>query len=548
MYLQVLLFAVVGQLSSASSDGLPTTVTEDSGVCSGTPLSSFSAHHSPFFRVSDGLPPNLDFTVFAVRQHGATSADPPLQKRAGCIDTSGHGTAVADRRSPIMYLQVLLFAVVGQLSSASSDGLPTTVTEDSGVCSGTPLSSFSTHHSPFFRVSDGLPPNLDFTVFAVRQHGATSADPPLQKRAGCIDTSGHGTAAADRRSPIMYLQVLLFAVVGQLSSASSDGLPTTVTEDSGVCSGTPLSSFSAHHSPFFRVSDGLPPSLDFTVFAVRQHGATSSDPPLQKRAGCIDTSGHGTAAADRRSPIMYLQVLLFAVVGQLSSASSDGLPTTVTEDSGVCSGTPLSSFSAHHSPFFRVSDGLPPNLDFTVFAVRQHGATSADPPLQKRAGCIDTSGHGTAAADRRSPIMYLQVLLFAVVGQLSSASSDGLPTTVTEDSGVCSGTPLSSFSAHHSPFFRVSDGLPPNLDFTVFAVRQHGATSADPPLQKRAGCIDTSGHGTAAADRRSPIMYLQWSRCSHRSFGTVCAGGPVVSIASGKAPDSRVRKVGFVGE
>ncbi|XP_075725462.1 uncharacterized protein LOC119180271 isoform X1 [Rhipicephalus microplus] len=206
---------------------------------------------------------------------------------------------------------------------------------------------------------------------------------------------------------------------------------------------------------------------------------------------------------------MYLQVLLFAVVGQLSSASSDGLPTTVTEDSGVCSGTPLSSFSAHHSPFFRVSDGLPPNLDFTVFAVRQHGATSADPPLQKRAGCIDTSGHGTAAADRRSPIMYLQVLLFAVVGQLSSASSDGLPTTVTEDSGVCSGTPLSSFSAHHSPFFRVSDGLPPNLDFTVFAVRQHGATSADPPLQKRAGCIDTSGHGTAAADRRSPIMYLQ---------------------------------------
>ncbi|KAL3208812.1 hypothetical protein MRX96_052449 [Rhipicephalus microplus] len=105
--------------------------------------------------------------------------------------------------------------------------------------------------------------------------------------------------------------------------------------------------------------------------------------------------------------------------------------------------------------------------------------------------------------------MYLQVLLFAVVGQLSSASSDGLPTTVTEDSGMCSGTPLSSFSAHHSPFFRVSDGLPPNLDFTVFAVRQHGATSADPPLQKRAGCIDTSGHGTAAADRRSPIMYLQ---------------------------------------
>ncbi|KAL3220614.1 hypothetical protein MRX96_050336 [Rhipicephalus microplus] len=105
--------------------------------------------------------------------------------------------------------------------------------------------------------------------------------------------------------------------------------------------------------------------------------------------------------------------------------------------------------------------------------------------------------------------MYLQVLLFAVVGQLSSASSDGLPTTVTEDSGVCSGTPLSSFSTHHSPFFRVSDGLPPNLDFTVFAVRQHGATSADPPLQKRAGCIDTSGHGTAAADRRSPIVYLQ---------------------------------------
>ncbi|KAL3225114.1 hypothetical protein MRX96_004695 [Rhipicephalus microplus] len=45
-------------------------------------------------------------------------------------------------------------------------------------------------------------------------------------------------------------------------------------------------------------------------------------------------------------------------------------------------------------------------------------------------------------------------LLFAVVGQLSSASSDGLPTTVTEDSGVCSGTPLSSFSAHHSPFFQ----------------------------------------------------------------------------------------------
>ncbi|KAL3205884.1 hypothetical protein MRX96_040565 [Rhipicephalus microplus] len=106
-----------------------------------------------------------------------------------------------------MYLQVLLFAVVGQLSSASSDGLPSTVTEDSGMCSGTPLSSCSTHHSPFFRVSDGLPPNLDFTVFAVRQHGATSADPPLQKRAGCIDTSGHGTAAADRCSPIMYLQV-----------------------------------------------------------------------------------------------------------------------------------------------------------------------------------------------------------------------------------------------------------------------------------------------------------------------------------------------------
>ncbi|KAL3207717.1 hypothetical protein MRX96_039556 [Rhipicephalus microplus] len=119
---------------------------------------------------------------------------------------------------------------------------------------------------------------------------------------------------------------------------------------------------------------------------------------------------------------MYLQVLLFAVVGQLLSASSDGLPTTVTEDSGVCSGTRLSSFSAHHSPCFRVSDGLPPNLDFTVFAVRQHGATSADPPLQKRAGCIDTSGHGTAAADQCSPIMYLQVPLFAVVGQLSSAS------------------------------------------------------------------------------------------------------------------------------
>ncbi|XP_075738079.1 uncharacterized protein LOC142777492 [Rhipicephalus microplus] len=223
---------------------------------------------------------------------------------------------------------------------------------------------------------------------------------------------------------------------------------------------------------------------------------------------------------------MYLQVVLFAVVGQLSSASSDGLPTTVTEDSGVCSGTPLSSFSAHHSPFFRVSDGLPPNLDFTVFAVRQHGATSADPPLQKRAGCIDTSGHGTAAADRRSPIMYLQVLLFAVVGQLSSASSDGLPTTVTEDSGVCSGTPLSSFSAHHSPFFRVSDGLPPNLDFTVFAVRQHGATSADPPLQKRAGCIDTSGHGTAAADRRSPIMYLQdLSRHLHIVSSSHCLNG-----------------------
>ncbi|KAL3182669.1 hypothetical protein MRX96_034582 [Rhipicephalus microplus] len=212
---------------------------------------------------------------------------------------------------------------------------------------------------------------------------------------------------------------------------------------------------------------------------------------------------------------MITYVLLFAVVGRLSSASSDGLPTTVTEDSGVCSGTPLSSFSAHHSSFFRVSHGLLPNLDFTVFAVRQHGATSADPPLQKRAGCIDTSGHGTAAADRCSPIMYLQVLLFAVVGQLSSASSDGLPTRVTEDSGMCSGTPLSSFSAHHSPFFQVSDGLPPNLDFTVFAVRQHGATSADPPLQKRAGCIDTSGHGTAAADRCSPIMYLQYT--AHRS-------------------------------
>ncbi|KAL3209007.1 hypothetical protein MRX96_038387 [Rhipicephalus microplus] len=191
-------------------------------------------------------------------------------------------------------------------------------------------------------------------------------------------------------------------------------------------------------------------------------------------------AGHGTAAADRRSPIMYLQVLLFAVVGQLSSASSDGLPTTVTEDSGVCSGTPLSSFSTHHSPFFRVLDGLPPNLDFTVFAVRQHGATSVDPPLQKRAGCIDTSGHGTAAADRRSPIMYLQVLLFAVVGQLSSPSSDGLPTTVTEDSGVCSGTPLSSFSTHHSPFFRVSDGLPPNLDFTVFAAWQRFSSSTSP--------------------------------------------------------------------
>ncbi|KAL3222017.1 hypothetical protein MRX96_029009 [Rhipicephalus microplus] len=112
---------------------------------------------------------------------------------------------------------------------------------------------------------------------------------------------------------------------------------------------------------------------------------------------------------------MYLQVLLFAVVGQLSSASSDGLPTTVTEECGVCSGTPLSSFSVHHSPFFRVSDGLPPNLDFTVFAVRQHGATSADPPLQKRAGCIDTSGHGTAAADRCSPIAYLQRLLEAAI-------------------------------------------------------------------------------------------------------------------------------------
>ncbi|KAL3185404.1 hypothetical protein MRX96_005429 [Rhipicephalus microplus] len=150
-------------------------------------------------------------------------------------------------------------------------------------------------------------------------------------------------------------------------------------------------------------------------------------------------------------------------------------------------------------------------MDFTVFAVRQHGATSADPPLEKRADCIDSSGHGTAAADRCSPIMYLQVLLFGVVGQLSSASSDGLPTTVTEDSGVCSGTPLSSFSAHHSLFSLVSDGLPPNLDFTVFAVRQHGATSADPPLQKRAGCMDTSGHGTAAAGRCSPIMYLQYS-------------------------------------
>ncbi|KAL3236804.1 hypothetical protein MRX96_022210 [Rhipicephalus microplus] len=111
--------------------------------------------------------------------------------------------------------------------------------------------------------------------------------------------------------------------------------------------------------------------------------------------------------------------------------------------------------------------------------------------------------------------MYLQVLLFAVVGRLSSASLDGLPSTVTEDSGVCSGTPLSSCSAHHSPFFRVSDGLPPNLDFTVFAVRQHGATSADPPLQKRAGCIDTSGHGTAAADRCSPIMYLQAPNMPH---------------------------------
>ncbi|XP_075737778.1 uncharacterized protein LOC142777346 isoform X2 [Rhipicephalus microplus] len=155
-------------------------------------------------------------------------------------------------------------------------------------------------------------------------------------------------------------------------------------------------------------------------------------------------------------------------------------------------------------------------MDFTVFAVRQHGATSADPPLEKRADCIDSSGHGTAAADRCSPIMYLQVLLFGVVGQLSSASSDGLPTTVTEDSGVCSGTPLSSFSAHHSLFSLVSDGLPPNLDFTVFAVRQHGATSADPPLQKRAGCMDTSGHGTAAAGRCSPIMYLQVAALGRR--------------------------------
>ncbi|XP_077551821.1 uncharacterized protein LOC144166030 [Haemaphysalis longicornis] len=214
---------------------------------------------------------------------------------------------------------------------------------------------------------------------------------------------------------------------------------------------------------------------------------------------------------------MYLQVLLFAVVGRLTSASSDDLRTTVIEDSGVCSATPLSSFYAHHSPFLRGLDGLPTDLDFTVMAVRQHGATSADPPLQKRADCIDTSGHGTAAADQHSPIMYLQVLLFAVVGRLSSASSDDLRTTVIEDSGVCSGPPLSSFYAHHSPFFRASDGLPQDLDFTVMAVRQHGATSADPPLHKRADCIDTSGHGTAAADQHSPIMYLQMYRLPENS-------------------------------
>ncbi len=377
------------------SGALPAGVTFNAGVLSGTPTANGTFHIT--FTASNGISPNAvqNFTLTVNQAPAITSASSTTftEGAAGSFTVTATGFPAP--------------------TITESGALPTGVTFNAGVLSGTPTANGTFNLT--FTASNGVSPN------AVQNFTLTVNQAPVITSASST-TFTEGTAGSFSVTAIGFPAPTI---------AESGALPTGVTFNAGVLSGTPTANGTFPIT--FTASNGVSPN------AVQNFTLTVNQAPAITSANNT-TFTLGTASS-------------FTVTATGFPAptitESGALPSGVTFNAGVLSGTP--SVTGTFNLTFTASNGISPN------AVQNFTLTVDQAP-------IITSANSTTFAQGAAGSFTVTAVGFPAP---TITESGALPTGVTFNAGVLSGTPSASGSFPIT--FTASNGVSPNAvqNFTL---------------------------------------------------------------------------------